>query len=134
MLSASLMSRTGVATLHASGVTVLRFLPDTIQSLQDARENLAMAVKVGFPWLRPLLVDIRVCLPLPGDVRHFYGGHLPAENFMALALLFDPSPLGRMMSQLYLKVGKPTISTRLETNEEAAMGWLLGFAGERNLA
>jgi hypothetical protein len=124
MPEATLKTRTAQVALLPSGVTAVRIDPEAVQTVDDARENIAMAVKVGAPWMRPLLVDIRNSRPLEAPVRHYYSGQILVDSFLAICMLIDISPLSRMMGNLYLQVAKPGIPTRLETTEPAALAWL----------
>jgi hypothetical protein len=42
-----------------------------------------------------------------------------------MALLVESSPLGCMMGNVYMRVTRPGIPTRLFTNESRAVSWLL---------
>ena len=125
------MTRTASVELRASGVTVVRIDPQAIQTKDDARDNIAAAVEAGRPWRRPVMVDIRGCNPLEADVRHCYAGDILENSFVALCMLLDISPLGQTMGNLYLRVAKPKIPTRLCYEEKAAFEWLVGFTSER---
>ena len=70
------------------------------------------------------LVDISRCLPLEPEVRHFYSGEILVESFLALALQIEASPLGAMMGNVYLRVARPGIPTRLFTRDGEALAWL----------
>ena len=74
---------------------------------------------------RPLLVDISEALPLDAEVRHYYSGQVLVDGFTALALVIHASPLGRMMGNVYLRVARPGIPTRLFNEPAVARAWLL---------
>ena len=96
------------------------------QSLANAQENLALAVAQAGGVRRPLLIDIRTALPLDADARHHYSGQALVERFSALALLVEASPFGRMLGNVYLRVARPGIPTRLFADETLAIDWLKG--------
>lgn len=118
---------TGTIDLSPSGVVVARIRAGVIQSVSDARENVHVCVDVSSGTKRPLLVDISRCEPLEPEVRHFYSGEVLGESFLALGLLIGASPLGTMMGNVYLRIARPGIPTRLFTNESEAMTWLGAF-------
>jgi hypothetical protein len=126
-MSNPLKTRTASVELLPVGVTVVRIDPKAVQTVADARENIDAAVKAGAPRLRPLLVDIRGCQPLEAEVRHYYSGQILLDSFLALTMIVDITPLGQMLGNLYMKVAKPGIPTRLETSEASAVEWLKGF-------
>jgi hypothetical protein len=113
--------------LHESGIVVTRVRAGARQSLGDARDNLDAAIAVAGGRRRPLLVDISRCEPLAPEVRHFYSGQRLVDAFSALALLIEASPFGRMMGNIYLRVARLGVPTRLFTDEDAAFEWLRGF-------
>lgn len=119
-----LRTRTAKVERLPSGIVAVRIDCEAVQSVADARENVETAVKLGRPGLRPLLVDIRGCRPLEADTRHFYSGKILNDSFLALCMLLDLSPLGRMMGNLYLRVAKPGIPTHLSMSESEALEWL----------
>ena len=100
---------------------------DAVQSLEDAKANLAAAIDVTAGHRRPLLVDIRGTQPLDAAARHHYSGQMVAEHFSALALLVESTPLGRMMGNVYLRVAHLDIPTQLFADESEASKWLTRY-------
>ena len=119
-------TRTARIGLNEDGLVIVRIKDGALQSLTDAKENLAASVAETGGKRRPLLVDIRTTQPLEADARHHYSGQTLAERFLALALLIDGSPFGRMMGEVYLQVAQPGIPTQLFSNEAQAVEWLKG--------
>ena len=54
-------------------------------------------------------------------------GQTLVDAFSALALLVDARPLGIMMGNVYFRVARPGIPTRLFTTEADAITWLKGY-------
>ena len=73
------------------------------------------------------MVDIRRAQPLDAAVRHQYSGPTFGEGFLALAILVESSPFGRMMGNISLRVAHPGIPTQLFVDETRAMKWLIGY-------
>ena len=121
------MRTTGTATIQLDprGLVITRIHDGVAQSLEDARANLAATVDLCGGGRLPLLVDISRCKPLEPEVRHFYSGKVLVDSFVALALLIEASPFGTMMGNVYLRVARPRIPTRLFTERAAATRWLL---------
>ncbi len=123
------MRQTGTAQIALSeqGILIVRIHRGAQQTAADALENLAATMSVGAGKRRPLLVDITGSPPLDAETRHLYSGKSLVAGFTALALLVEGSPLGPMMGNVYLRVARPGIPTRVFTNEARAHEWLLGY-------
>jgi hypothetical protein len=114
-----------VSTLP-EGIVITRIDAGAKQSLDDARQNLALTIAACQGHRRPLLVDISRCAPLEPEVRHFYTGEVLVKSFLALGLLVEASPFGRTVGNIYLRVARAGIPTKLFTDEPEALLWLRG--------
>src|SRR5882672_9636118 len=110
-------TKTARINLNADGLLIVRVNDGAYQSLDDAKENLGVAVAETAGRPRPLLIDIRTAQPLDAEARHHYSGQTLVESFSALALLIDASPFGRMMGNVYLRIARPGIPTQLFAEE-----------------
>ena len=119
-------TKTAAVELEPQGVLVVRINDGAKQLIADAEQNLGAALIERGGKRRPLLIDIRKAVPLDADVRHYYSGQVLVSGFTALALLVDASPLGRMMGNVYFRVARPGIPTRLFTDGADARRWLAG--------
>jgi hypothetical protein len=117
---------TAEIVLH-EGVVTTRIAAGVQQSLGDAQVNLAATVAACGHEKRPLLVDISRCRPLEPEVRHYYTGEVLVASFLALALVVEATAFGRMMGNIYLRVARPGVPTRLFPDEAAARAWLHTF-------
>ncbi len=115
---------TARVALGDDGVLTVWIQPAVKQTLAHAKENLAAALATRDGKRRPLLIDIRGGQPLDAEVRHYYSGQVLVDGFTALGLLVDASPLGRMMGNVYFRVARPGIPTRLFTDADQAAHWL----------
>jgi hypothetical protein len=118
-------TRTAIIRLSEDGLLIVTIRDNAYQSLEDAKTNLATAVSTTSGRRRPLLIDIRTAQPLDADARHHYSGQILVDAFLALALLVESSPFGRMMGNIYFRVARPGIPTRLFTDEQRALEWLI---------
>jgi hypothetical protein len=123
------VTQTAVISLSNDGVVFVRIRDGVKQSLDDAKVNLAAALSVTAGRRRPLLIDIRTAQPLDSAARHHYSGQTLVDGFMALALLVESSPFGRMMGNVYLRVARPGVPTQLFTDETRAIEWLTQYRG-----
>ena len=119
-------TKTARIQLDDRGLVIVRVNNGAQQSLENAKENLAVAVSETRGTRRPLLIDIRRARPLEADARHHYSGQTLVDAFSALALLVEASPFGRMFGNVYLRIAKPGIPTRLFSDETEATKWLNG--------
>jgi hypothetical protein len=117
-------TKTGRVALGPDGVVTVSIQPAAKQTLDNAKENLAAALDTRDGKRRPLLIDVRGGQPLDAEVRHYYSGQVLVDGFTALGLLVDASPLGLMMGNVYFRVARPGIPTRLFTNADEANRWL----------
>jgi len=122
-------TQTAVIHLSVDGLVIVRIRDGAYQSLDEAKVNLATAVAATAGRRRPLLVDIRTAQPLDAEARHLYSGQTLVDGFLALALLVDSSPFGRMMGNVYLRIARPGIPTQLFTDEPRAVEWLMKHRG-----
>ena len=121
----AIKTRTARVDLTEDHIVVAR-LGDSVQSVDDARENLAACVHLAAPDRKVLLVDIRAARPLLPEVRHQYMGERLDASFAAMALLVRGNPLGIAMGNVYLKIARPGIPTHIFTKEPKALAWLRG--------
>ena len=105
-------------------LVAVRILPKVTQSVDDARANMEACIQAAENRRCRLLIDIRKAELISAEVRHYYSGEQLTQWFSALALLVEASPLGRTMGNLYLRIARPGVPTRLFSDENAAMTWL----------
>jgi hypothetical protein len=122
-------TRTAHVVLQEAGIVIARIAAGTKQSVEDARLNLAAAIDATGGTRRPLLVDISRSQPLDPEVRHYYTGHALVDAFSAMGLLVEASPFGRMMGNVYLRVARVGVPTRLFGDEAQALAWLMDHRG-----
>ena len=106
------------------GRIVVARMNDEEQTLDDARENLAASMRLAEPDRKPLLVDIRNARPLLPEVRVQYAGERFDPYFAAMGLLVRNNPLGITMGNIYFKIARPGIPTRIFSEERKALAWL----------
>jgi len=113
--------------LREDGVVEVRVYPGVRQTAADASANFAAAIAVRAARRRPILVDISGAEPLDPEVRRCYTGDLLSASFTALALVVEASSFGRMTGNIYLRIARPAIPTRLFSNALDATAWLRSF-------
>jgi hypothetical protein len=119
-------SSTAEVSTLPDGIVIIRIDAGVKQTLDDARENLAVTTAACQGQRGLLLVDITRGMPLDPEVRHFYTGEALIKSFRALGLLVEATPFGRTMGNIYLRVAGAGIPTKLFTDEQQALRWLRG--------
>jgi hypothetical protein len=102
---------------------VVAHVADLVQTVEDARENLEVVSRLAAPDCKPFLADIRLAKPLMPEVRRVYMGERLGA-FAAMGMLVRATPLGRTMGNIYLKIARPAIPSKLFTEESKALSWL----------
>lgn len=113
-----------VEGIGSDPLVAVRIRPGILQTLDDARENIEACVRVAGNRRCRLLLDISRAETIPADVRHYYSGSKLTDWFSSMALVVEASPLGRVMGNLYLRIARPGLPTRLFTDQRAAVAWL----------
>jgi hypothetical protein len=116
-------TRTGRIEVVEDQIVVAR-IGDQVQTLDDARENLDACARLAAPDRKPLLIDMRAARPLLPEVRHHYSGERLDPFFSAMGLMVRGNPLGLTMGNIYLKIARPGIPTRIFVQEPKALAWL----------
>ena len=123
-------TETATVTLGEDGIITVRVNHGAYQSLVNAKQNLDAALGARDGRRRPLLVDISGAQPLDADVRHYYSGQALVDGFTALGLVVEASPFGLMMGNIYFRVARPGIPTKLFTRSGEAAEWLRGHVAQ----
>ncbi len=123
-----LESRTASATISfEDDLIIVRIHQGVLQSIQMARENLALTAKLAGSSKCPLLVDLRKAQALPPEVRRFYADREVMGQYLAIGMLITASPFGRALGNFYLHVAMSGIKKQLFTDEQGCKEWLKTF-------
>lgn len=125
-------TRSAFIEMHPRGCIIVRVRHGFSQNVDHARENVATCIELSAGnRSTPLLVNITNTAPLDSEVRHYYVGGALADNFCALGLVVEASPLGRMMGNVFFRMMNAyrsdkgnRIPTRLFASEDVAIAWL----------
>jgi hypothetical protein len=129
LMSRNRFTNTNTAEIHvvdnaAGPIVIVEVLPYVLQSLDDARANIAASIRAAGNQRCRLMIDIRKAEILTAEVRHYYSGEQLEQWFSAIAVIVEASPVGRVMGNLYLRIARPGVPTRLCNDEDTAMTWL----------
>ncbi|WP_437590853.1 DUF7793 family protein [Sorangium sp. So ce1000] len=123
-----LRTRTGEFSFDRES-RIVRFDVDegVVQTLADARENIAAIKRFSKGALYPLLCDLTRCKGTDPDARNYYASDEATQAYRAMALL-GGRPVARMVGNFFLAVyGNRARPIRLFGEERAAIQWLTVF-------
>lgn len=123
-----IVTKTARIYLTHEGVVRVDVNIDARQTLENAVENMAAAIECCGPKKRPLLTDIRKAFPMQPEARRYYSGKVLIDNFLAIAILVDTSPVGKMMANIFLRIARPLVPSRMFFDEASATKWLTEFS------
>ena len=113
--------------LHADGMLRCLALPGRVQSIEDARENVAALKRLTGGKRVPMLLDIRDAGTLSRDAREYYAGYETAKSITGLAFITD-SAFSRVVANFFIRLAKTRYPIRLFEDQEAAVDWLSGLS------
>lgn len=120
------MTRTQRVWLRPDGIIQLAVLAKEPQTLEDARENVAAATKVGGGVRRPVLLDTSVAAPLTREAQAYYTSADIVPCASALGLVVTTT-LSRIVGNFVIACQRPEVPTRLFDSEWQAVQWLQGY-------
>jgi hypothetical protein len=121
-----IVTRTATTRLEPGGLIRATTLPDSVQTLADAQENMQAITALSKGQPCALLTDMRQIRSQDRAAREYYTRPENAKNLRAVALLIG-SPMSRVIANFFLGFNKPIIPTRLFTSEIEAVAWLQEF-------
>lgn len=117
-------TRTSEYELRNDGIIVQRIVTSGEQTLEDARENTRAYDEIAAGEKRLLLVDMAVPYSTGPGVREYYATPEAGRCVKALAMV-TPSSTTRIVGNFFLSLNRPPYPTRLFTNVDDAVKWLL---------
>jgi hypothetical protein len=128
-MQAAEVTRTGsTIRLDADGILRIRAFPALKDTLEGARQNVAIVAKLTAGKPRPMLLDMRALKTQSREVRAYYAGPETTSLSLAVAVLVD-SPISRVIGNFFLGFKKRNLPTKLFKSEVEALAWLKGFLG-----
>ena len=109
--------------LRKDGILYLISRPGPPQSVEDARENLAIARKLAGGTRVPILLDIRNTGTLSRDARAVYVGQDGVNTVSGLAIVAD-NAFSRVVGSIFIRLAKTKYPVKLFGDDESAISWL----------
>lgn len=119
-------SSTGLTWLDKSGIIIAVANEHELHTLKDAQENHAITMALSHGIRRPFLIDMTKVKSMSREARAFYAGPEPSKALNAVAIVTH-SNIGKLVANFFLGLTKPQLPTRLFTNTDSAIKWLLPY-------
>jgi hypothetical protein len=119
-------TQTQLIWLDDDGIVRATAKPNSVMTLQDAKEHILTVAGLCAGIRRPVVVDMTGHNALNREARKYFAGPETAKVESAAALVVR-SPMARAIGNFFLGFDKPLIPTRLFTSEEEATQWARQF-------
>ena len=126
MITNEVRTSTSLTRLDADGIVHMTILPGIHETLADAQQTFRAGAVLRAGRRMPVLIDLRAGKSQDRDARHYYSSPEVTQGTRAAALLVA-SRLSMVMARFFITVAKPSIPTRIFTDEAEALAWLKGF-------
>lgn len=106
-----------------NGVIVQRVKQYAQVGESEARKGVAAIVELCEGEPKPLLVDLREPASISSEARAFFASEAVAKTSVRVALL-QGSTVTALAGNLFVRINRPAVDTRIFTSEEKARLWL----------
>jgi hypothetical protein len=103
------------------------FKPGLIISIDIAQKMVQDRLKSSDKVNRPALIDIRNLVSIDDVSRKYLAGEEGAKFLTAGAFIVDSNPISRFAANIFIKLDKPPIPTKLFNDSREALKWLQKF-------
>jgi hypothetical protein len=112
--------------LDDEGIVRATAKPNSMMTLEDAKEHILTVAGLCGGIRRPLVVDITGHKAMNREARKYFAGAETAKVESAAALVIR-SPMAKAIGNFFMGLDKTLIPTRLFTSEEEATQWARQF-------
>lgn len=110
-------------SIGPDNVLLIECLPNTVMTLEDAKESTRIGGELINNKPHPLLCDLTNVVKMTQECRKHFAGAEHAQIFSKCALIVT-SPISRIIGNFFLGANKPLKPTRLFTDREEGLKWL----------
>lgn len=122
---------TRTCSFHVDDILRARFHQNADVTYQDARENVALSLRLVAGRRLPALVDLRHIRSQSAEARAYFTGP-EGQRVCSAAALVVGSPVSRVVARFLLHVNRPVAPTRSFTCEREAEAWLRQYVREES--
>jgi hypothetical protein len=109
--------------LNEEGIAITRVKDDADVTITEAKANTSTIIRLTGGRACPILVDTRRIRSISNEAREHFAMRGRMAHVNSIALLIS-SPVSRIIGNFYISLNRPSVPTRLFTDEEAALNWL----------
>jgi len=120
----ALETSSGFTWLDDNGVIIAVGSSHQLHTLDHAIENTKIIAAIAGGIRRPFLIDMTKVKAMSKEAREYYAGPEPKKNITAVAIV-TRSSVGKAVANFFLLLTKPSVPTRLFTELNEALEWLL---------
>lgn len=124
--SHALETSSGFTWLGENGIIMAIASNHQLHTLEHAIENTKMIAAIAGNVRRPFLIDMTKVKSMSKEAREYYAGPEPQKSITAVAIV-TKSSVGKAVANFFLLLTKPAIPTRLFTQIDEAVEWLLPY-------
>jgi hypothetical protein len=117
---------TFLTSFNSEGIAISRVKKGAVIGVAEAKENTQAIISFNGGAPCPLLVDARQINSISKEARDHFSMRDRKGYVNSIAILIS-SPVSRIIGNFFMGLNKPTVPTRLFTDEGAAMSWLRTF-------
>jgi len=112
-----------VTAVDERGICWVIVKQNAIITLREAEENTAFVIELGNGEIMPMLVDTRGISTISKEARDHFSMRGRKGYVNSIAILTG-NPLSKVVGNFFLGLNKPSVPTKLFTQEEKAVEWL----------
>lgn len=120
----ALETSSGFTWLDENGIIMAVGSSHQLHTLAHAIENTEMIAAIAGNVRRPFLIDLTKVKTMSKEAREYYAGPEPKKSITAVAIV-TKSSVGKAVANFFLLLTKPSVPTRLFTEHNEAIEWLL---------
>jgi hypothetical protein len=123
--SAWVTTSSGKIRLLKEGLVHVKINEGQLQTPENAKENLEVAMSFCTDQRRCVVLDLRGARPLPKETRAVYSDHGIAKSFKGIAMVVKTDKISQLMANVYMKVAGLPFPVKLCFDYEEGKNWLL---------
>ena len=115
-----------ITELLPEGIVLTKVQDGADIQIEDARQNTVKVINVTSGKVCPMLVDTRNIRSISKEARDHFSMRDRKGHVNSIGILIH-SPLSRIIGNFFMGLNKPTVPTKLFTDQRTAMAWLKTF-------
>lgn len=109
----------------SDGIIYIKFIDKLDMTLEKAKSSVEARLSLCEGLDHPVLIDMRGIRSVTREAREYFANE--GTRLIKAGALIVGSPLNRTLGNIFLWINKPKVQTRLFTNENEALKWLIQY-------